>query len=157
MKLLLLLLGAALCMGAEYIDKTATSRVANAPLTITVTGIKPNHGKVLVAVLDRNEFVDAGSKVPKYYRLLDGKTMEERAVFENLPYGEYAIGCYQDVNGNLLLDKNLAGIPVEDFAFSNNPSAKWKKPTYDQSKIAYSNSHHYFPIVIKPWIKYWNE
>jgi uncharacterized protein (DUF2141 family) len=154
---MLLLITAFLDMQLTCIDKPAISPSPNTPLTITVTGIKPGNGKVLVAVLNQHEFVEAGNKVPRYYRLLDGKAGVESAVFDNLPYGEYAVGCYQDSNGNLLLDKNMAGIPIEWFAFSNNPSAKWKKPTYEQSKISYHSLRHSFPIEIKPWLKYWKE
>lgn len=126
-------------------------------LTIKVTGIRPGNGKVLVAVLTKGEYPSAGNIIPKYYQLLDGTATEQTAVFENVPFGEYALGCYQDTNANLLLDKNTLGIPVEAFAFSNNPSAKWKKPAYEQSLIKYNDAHPAYHVVIKMWIQYWRE
>ncbi|MBX7124074.1 MAG: DUF2141 domain-containing protein [Cyclobacteriaceae bacterium] len=41
-------------------------------------------------------------------------------VFDQLPFGEYAIAIFQDENGNGDLDTGMLGIPSEPFAFSND-------------------------------------
>ena len=44
--------------------------------------------------------------------------------FKNIPAGQYAISCYQDVNGNHKLDKWLFG-PLEPWGFSYTGDMKF--------------------------------
>jgi uncharacterized protein (DUF2141 family) len=43
-----------------------------------------------------------------------------KAVFKNVPIGQYAIVCYHDENENNRLDFNDIGIPIESYGISNN-------------------------------------
>ena len=52
-----------------------------------------------------------------------------------LPHGEYAITLYVDSNGNKKFDKNLFGIPKEEYGFSNNVMGRMSAPTFDQAKF----------------------
>ena len=57
-------------------------------------------------------------------------------VFKDLPEGEYAFAVYHDANANGKMDKNLIGMPTEDFAFSNNAMGKMGPPDYASAKFA---------------------
>ena len=59
-----------------------------------------------------------------------------RIVFKDLPEGEYAFAVYHDANANGKMDKNLLGIPTEDYAFSNNALGKMGPPSYASAKFA---------------------
>jgi uncharacterized protein (DUF2141 family) len=48
-----------------------------------------------------------------------------------IPDGEYAVACYQDLNGNGILDKGLFDIPTEPYGLSNNFRPTWAAPKYD--------------------------
>ena len=54
--------------------------------------------------------------------------------FEGLPAGDYALQVIHDENDNGDLDKNLLGIPSEDYGFSRNPKA-WRRATFDEAKF----------------------
>lgn len=54
--------------------------------------------------------------------------------FEHLAPGRYAIAVFHDENNNLKLDK-MAGIPKEGFAFSRNPSIKFRAPKFEEVVI----------------------
>lgn len=58
--------------------------------------------------------------------------------FNDLPYGDYAIAIYQDVNANGKLDTGTFGIPTEPFAFSNNFKPKWGGPSFEKCKFEFS-------------------
>lgn len=58
--------------------------------------------------------------------------------FKDLPYGDYAIAIYQDVNANGKLDTGTFGIPSEPFAFSNNFKPKWGGPSFEKCKFEFS-------------------
>jgi uncharacterized protein (DUF2141 family) len=56
-----------------------------------------------------------------------------------LPFGEYAIKIYHDENGNDELDTNFLGIPKEGVGFSNNPSARFGEPGFDEAKFVFDS------------------
>ena len=53
---------------------------------------------------------------------------------DHVPPGRYAIAVFHDENSNRNLDK-FAGIPKEGFAFSRNPSIKFRAPRFEEVAI----------------------
>jgi uncharacterized protein (DUF2141 family) len=53
----------------------------------------------------------------------------------DLLHGEWAVVITQDLNDNDKLDKNLMGIPVEPYGFSNNVRPKFAPPAFDGCKF----------------------
>lgn len=53
---------------------------------------------------------------------------------DHLSPGRYAIAIFHDENSNRNLDK-FAGIPKEGFAFSRNPSIKFRAPRFEEVAI----------------------
>lgn len=49
-----------------------------------------------------------------------------------LPPATYAVSVYEDLNSNHKLDHNLIGIPREPVGASNNPSARFGPPHFDE-------------------------
>ena len=58
-----------------------------------------------------------------------------RLTFPGLEPGEYAVGVYQDTNGNGRLDATVARDPTEPWGISNNPRPKDRAPTWDEAKV----------------------
>lgn len=54
-------------------------------------------------------------------------------VFQNVPYGRYAMSSFFDKNENGRLDTNFIGIPKEPYAFSMNPSSNFGPPSFDEA------------------------
>ena len=52
--------------------------------------------------------------------------------------GYYAISCFQDLNNNGILDKNLLGIPTEPYAFSQNARPKFRAPSWEEAQFYYN-------------------
>lgn len=105
-----------------------------ADLTIHIDDVKSASGNVLVAV-----FTSEGSflKAPAKASGAKAEPNSTAVVFKDLPEGEYAFAVYHDANGNGKLDKNLLGIPTEDYAFSNNALGKMGPPSYASAKFAF--------------------
>lgn len=51
----------------------------------------------------------------------------------DVPKGDYAVVAFQDVDGNQQLTRNLLGIPVEPYGFSNDASATLSQPSFAQA------------------------
>jgi uncharacterized protein (DUF2141 family) len=58
-----------------------------------------------------------------------------RLTFSELEPGEYAVGVYQDLNGNGRLDATVARNPTEPWGISNNPRPNDRSPIFDEAKF----------------------
>jgi len=61
-------------------------------------------------------------------------------IFEELPFGEYAIKLFHDENMNGELDSNFLGIPTEDYGFSNNVRGTFGPADYDDAKFLFEQT-----------------
>ncbi len=100
-----------------------------ARLIVTIDGLRSASGYVYVAVFDGPyEFPD-GNYSFRHVKV-KATTLPLIVVFDGLPPGEYAAGCYHDENGNDQLDTNFIGYPQEGYALSNDIRAKFSRPRF---------------------------
>jgi len=106
-------------------------------LEVKVSGFKNNDGKVKVGLYN-SEF----SFLKTVYKSLASDIKNETATvtFTDLPKGEYAVSVYHDENGNGAMDKNMFGIPSEDYAASNNAKGMMGPPKYADAKFSVSSN-----------------
>jgi uncharacterized protein (DUF2141 family) len=111
----------------------AVSTPQSGNVVVKFTGLRNSKGKIAVAVYkspdgfpSRPEKVYKGQVVP-----IDDKTAQ--CIFENLPYGEYAMVFFHDENENRNLDTNFIGIPVEGYGVSNNPRSFFGPPKFEDA------------------------
>ncbi len=77
---------------------------------------------------------------------------EEDVVFDNLPWGQYAISIMHDENSNGKLDKKsfiIFAIPKEGVGVSNNPKIGKGGPKYDDSVFTLNTSELDVNIAMK--------
>jgi len=73
---------------------------------------------------------------------------------ENLPFGQYAVAVYHDLNNNGKMDKNTLGIPTEPYGFSNNVQVKWRHPKFTDAVFVLSNAKEELTVSLKRWSEY---
>lgn len=96
-------------------------------LTVNVEDARNQNGDFYYALFNDDEgFPD---DVTKSFR--QGKVSAKEVTFtlDDLPPGVYALTFFHDENGNGKMDKTL-GIPLEGFAFSNNPRILFGPPSF---------------------------
>ncbi len=104
-----------------------------ADLTIRVDEAKAAGGVIMVAVFNsEGSFLRQPAQSGGAPAAADGTTV----VIKDLPEGEYAFAVYHDANSNGKMDKNILGIPTEDYAFSNNAVGKMGPPSYATAKFS---------------------
>lgn len=114
-----------------FVAAWAATSVANAAdMTIDVAGLKNANGKVMVAVFDS---ADHFLKQPLRTGTVDAHAGTVHMLLTGLPPGDYAISLFHDQNGNGKLDKNLIGMPIEPYGFSNDAAGAYGPPTFQQS------------------------
>lgn len=108
----------------------ATTGVDAGEIRATVHNVKPNQGRLMVALYDSEAARQADR--PWAGQILPSTAPELLVVFTGLPAGRYAVAAYQDSDGNGRLDTNLVGIPTEPYGFGMPGPAPRRAPSFDQ-------------------------
>lgn len=106
-----------------------------ASLTIDVSGVKDRKGKLQVALYNSDK--DFPETEPYRGEVLNITADNDlKVTFKDLPPGDYSVAVYHDKNSNGKLDKNLLGIPVEDYGFSNDTrGTRLSAPSFENTKL----------------------
>ncbi|PZX94844.1 hypothetical protein DOS84_04625 [Flavobacterium aquariorum] len=104
----------------------------NVNLTVSVSGLKSNTGILKVGLYNSD-----ATFLKSTYKSITSEIKNSSATvtFVGIPKGEYGISTYQDENSNGKLDKNMMGIPSEDFACSNDAKGFMGPPKYEDAKF----------------------
>lgn len=122
-------------------------------LVLEIKNIESACGVLQIAVYDEPHFLEEGKALFQTTTLVQTQ-QDLRIPITNIPFGRYAIAAYHDVNNNGKLDKNYLGIPVEPYAFSNNPRVKWRSPTFEETQIELNTLQKDIPLELKRWRKH---
>jgi uncharacterized protein (DUF2141 family) len=93
----------------------------------------------MIALFNSEEnYTENGNKFRRTKSVISDSKVEW--IIEDLPYGEYAIKLYHDENENGKMDRNMMGIPKEDYAFSNNAKGSFGPADYEDAKFEFVKS-----------------
>lgn len=103
-------------------------------VTVEISGLQDAQGNVYIAVYDSDDTwlgdeVVLRKKVP-IADALDGELVRTEL---QLPLGEYALSVFYDRDDDGELDTNFIGIPKEPVALSNNATASFGPPSYEDA------------------------
>ena len=112
----------------------AAGPAAAGELRATVRNVKPNQGKVMVALFDSAEAQAA--KRPRAGYFVAALGPELQVVFPDLPAGRYGLIAFQDLDNNGELATGLFGIPAEPHGFSRSARGSFGPPGFDDYAVA---------------------
>ncbi len=102
-------------------------------LHVIVTNIKQSEGSIQLAIYNSEEtFMKDALSTQTVKADTSGTVL---VVFSDLPYGDYALSIFHDINDNEELDTNFMGIPKEPFGFSNNSMGAFGPPSFEKASI----------------------
>lgn len=101
-------------------------------LAIRIDDVKSSEGNIMVAVFDS---ADSFLKRPVKVARVPASAGTVNVLIKDVPAGEFGFSLFHDANGNGKMDRNLVGIPTEDYAFSNNALGKMGPPAFEQVKF----------------------
>lgn len=119
----------------------ASTLAQAAGIEVRVSAVGPK-GKVNVAVCDRERFL----KECAYSASVAATPGTTTVTVPNVPPGTWAVLAYQDENGNGKLDRNLLGIPSENYGFSRDAAGRFGPPTFEQAAIEVGEATAVAPI-----------
>lgn len=102
-------------------------------IEVEIVNIESGDGKMMIGLYDSEENWLKKRVMSKIGQIKDGKST---VIFENVPYGTFAISSFHDKNDNGVLDTNFLGIPKEGIGSSNNAPARLGPPKWEDAKFA---------------------
>ena len=126
-------------------EKAETIRHGNFKLRIV--DIESNDGVIDVALSNSRNNYESREVAFRGITLSIKDNVAEH-VFENIPFGEYAIKVYHDEDNDGELDTNFLGIPSEDYGFSNNASGSFGPADYEDAKFIFAQDNMIIKISL---------
>lgn len=120
-------------------------------LEVEVEGMAAPRGLLFVALDKRAADFDQGAlSEARYHGKFVAVTAQKMVLrFEDLPFGVYAVKAFHDDNKNLDLDKNLLGVPTENYGFSNKARGTFGPPTFKDASFELREAHKAIQIQLK--------
>lgn len=103
-----------------------------ADLQVEVSGITQIKGDIVLSLFDQKGLWLRKAVLNSKVAATGEKVV---LIFPGLAEGEYALSAFQDLNGNVNLDRNAIGIPSEPYGFSNDATGNFGPPSFDDAKV----------------------
>lgn len=114
------------------------------PLKLIFKNLPNSSATIRIGVFRRQDnFPDIGS-VYRFYEAKPNGSNEASIEIKDLEYGEYVFGCFQDLNGNGILETSSEGFPAEPVTLSNNFVISSYAPSFEDCKVKYSKKQREF-------------
>ncbi|GBD91745.1 hypothetical protein BMS3Abin04_02477 [bacterium BMS3Abin04] len=127
------LLPALLKQKTKSVSESSENNEQVSTLNILIKNLSNDKGNIRIALSNSEENYESN----KFYRrvVVSIKDKTAKYKFDNIPFGTYAIKFYHDENENQKLDKNLFGMPTEDYGFSNNATGSFGPASFKDAKF----------------------
>ena len=124
-----------ICINGIAQDSTKT-KILTGNLTLNITGFENDEGSVKIALSNsKDDYTTKGQAFQGAIETISNKNVQH--IFEELPFGTYAIKIFHDENDNGELDTNFLGIPSEDYGFSNNAKGSFGPASWEDAKFIF--------------------
>ena len=123
-------------------------------LQVKVTNVQEHKGSIRMAVYNHEKSFPSESHSFRGGVLPLSPGTSPTLFCDNLPFGQYAVAVYQDLNNNGKMDKNSLGIPTEPYAFSNNVRVKWRSPRFGEAAFVFGQARQELVLSLKKWSQY---
>lgn len=142
-----------LCLGFSHITSAQAQPAlpATGNLTLRIQNVESAEGMVWVGMYNSADTFLNEEKAVKVQGVKVTSAGEVRMSLTDLPFGEYAIALFHDVNNSGRLDQNWVGIPQEPYGFSGGFTKKWRAPYYSEVVFRFSASGQTLPLKLGKW------
>lgn len=134
---------------AEAPPPTAIVPAEFGSITVHVTGIKKIVGLLGVSLYNSKKGFPGKHEQAYANQIKKITNTEDTVIFENIPYGTYAVSIMHDENSNGKLDTTFFGIPKEGVGVSNNPKIGMGGPKFNDSMFTLNTQQLEITVVMK--------
>ena len=104
-------------------------------IVVVVMGVRTEKGEVGCALF-RSPVGFPGDTEKATAQMHKASVGSVECKFENAAPGTYAVAVFHDLNGDRKVDKNMIGMPTEDWGVSNNVHPRFRTPRFDEASFA---------------------
>ena len=134
------------CLHA-VIGSFSTSAKQHGKVIVQLENLKDNKGNIILSIFDSEDgFPMESSKAIRTLIIEQGKT--KKAIFDNLPFGKYAISVHHDEDSDKEMDTNFFGIPSEGIGVSNNAKGSFGPPEFEDAKFTLNQKRRKISIKL---------
>jgi uncharacterized protein (DUF2141 family) len=134
-------------VGVSFATSSLAQSGGKATLILKVTGLRSEKGQVKIAVFNSSEKWLSEQPIYSSTINVDSQTVTWR--INDVPYGDYGVAVFHDENSNGKMDKNVLGIPLEPYGFSNNVRVTFGPPKWEEAKFTIKGSTAEVSIGVK--------
>jgi len=119
-------------------------------LTVVIKNIDKAQGKIEMGLYDSSKYWldDDGQYFEDIIECTNAPTLT--VTIPNVEFGTYAFSLYHDENNNGKMDFRT-WIPKEPYGFSNNPRAKWSKPSFKKCSFPVNQENVTIEVDLQDW------
>jgi len=101
-----------------------------AELRLTVTEVRHHQGFIYGGLFREGDAFPKSEGRWRFTRAEAGPGNQVLLVFSNIPPGTYAIGFFQDLDGNRIHDRGFLTVPKEPFGFYRHQKPRFREPDF---------------------------
>jgi uncharacterized protein (DUF2141 family) len=106
-------------------------------ITVVITGLRNADGEVLISLYNKAEgFPRDRSTIIRAAAVTPDGSGQVTTVFEDLPFGDYAIAVLHDEDLSQGMSFGRLHLPKEGYCFSNNVKVRFKAPKFKKAKFS---------------------
>jgi len=137
-----------LAAAAAVLLATTAFTVAQAgEIDLTLNGVQPKGGKILVSVQSREQYM---LRAQTSGAVVDGSASGQMKIkLPDVPAGDYAVSVLHDADGNFDMTMDASGKIAEGWSTVNAASLR-AKPTFDQVKVSVNGDTAVTETMIYP-------
>ena len=110
----------------SFVPSSLAQTSGPATIILKVTGLRSQKGQVKIAVFNSSE--KWLGEQPTYSSTINVGGQSVIWKINDVPYGDYGVAVFHDENSNGKMDKNVFGVPLEPYGFSNNVKITFGPP-----------------------------
>ena len=118
-------------------------------IEVLVTNLRNSNGKIGINLFSGKKGFPAKHEAALKKVFSDIKDNSCTVIFEDVPYGAYAVSVFHDENVNLKLDTTIIGMPKEGVGASNNAKGRFGPPKYKDASFLLDSNEKTIHIVVE--------
>ena len=124
-----------LCLAIVLPSHSLSQKQQTGKIIVDVTDIQGETGDVKYSLHNQPDAFPGKPEAAVATARSDITGSTSRAVFDSVPYGEYAVSIIHDENLNGILETKWMGMPTEGFGASNDAPAVMGPPRYKDARF----------------------
>ena len=111
-----------------------TAQEKTCDISIVIKGLKNTNGQIMISINKGPEGWPEENFIEQ--RIIPTFTAPDfTVIFEDVPYGNYAVGVLHDKDKSGEMTKNFIGIPKEAYGFTQNYKVVFRAPHYEEANF----------------------